>query len=81
MSPHAAFLSQFQFLALVVHLKCGRKPKGVIWETAFANYAASQILALISFRVVFFPQAYYKLFLRHTENKTSHVNMYMAKLP
>lgn len=59
-------LSHFQFLALVVHLKCGRIPKGVAWETASANHTAKQLF-------VCFLQAYYKVFLRHTENKTSHL--------
>lgn len=43
------FLSHFQFLALVEYLKSGRKPKGVAWETAFANDAVSQMLAFIPF--------------------------------
>lgn len=68
------FLSHFLFLALVVYLKCGRKPKGVAWETAFANYAVSQMLAFIPFSkhlgVFAFFLPYYKLFLRHIQNKT-----------
>lgn len=49
-SLQAEFLSHVQFLALVVYLKCGREPKGVIWETASANDAVSQMLVFIPFR-------------------------------